>query len=133
MALAGTIKEGATTVSASGGTDVTLSTLGIQGGSNTLIFSTDTANTTRRLATASVSLSGTNINSPGGRTLQRNKIRIEFPKVLASGDVSVDFIEISAGTHPESTSAEVETRMEQAAQLLLPAKTLSFFFSGDLT
>lgn len=133
MALAGAINEGATTVAASGGTAVTLSTLGIQGGGNTLIFSTDTANTTRRLCKASVSLSSINENSPGGRTLQRNKLRLEFPKVLANGDVTIDYFEISAGIHPESTSAEVETRMEQCAQMCIPAKTLSFFFSGDLS
>lgn len=133
MSLSGTIKEGATTVAASGGTDVTLSTLGIQGGANTLIFSTDTLNTTRRIVKASVSLSNTNVDSPGGRTLQRNKLRLEFPKVLASGETSIDFIEVSTGIHPESTSAEVETRLEQTAQLMLPAKTLSFFFSGDLS
>lgn len=133
MSLTGTIKEGATTVAASGGTDVTISTLGIQGGTNTLIFSTDTLNTTRRLIKASVSLSNTNADSPGGRTLQRNKLRFEFPKPLTSGETSIDFIEISTGIHPESTSAEVETRLEQAVQFCLPAKTLSFFFSGDLS
>jgi len=133
MSLTGVIKEGATTIAASGGTDVTVSSLGIQGGTNTLIFSTDAVNTTRRLLKASVSLSGTNVNSPGGRTLQRNKLRFEFPKVLASGETSIDFIEISAGIHPESTSAEVETRMEQAAQYLIAAKTTTFFFSGDLS
>lgn len=133
MALTGTIKEGATTVAASGGTDVTLSTLGIQGNTNTLIFSTDTSNTTRRIAKASVSLSNPNVNSPGGRTLQRNTLRLEFPKVLADGSTSIEFYEIRSGTHPESTSAEVETRMEQTAQFLLPAKTLGFFFSGDLS
>lgn len=133
MALTGIIKEGATTVAASGGTDVTLSTLGIQGNVNTLIFSTDTSNVTRRIAKASVSLSKPNVNSPGGKTLARNKIRIEFPKVLTDGTTSIDFIEVSTGIHPESSSAEVETRLEQAVQLMLPAKTLSFFFNGDLS
>jgi len=132
MAIVGTIKEGATTVAASGGTDVTISSLGIAGGSNTFIFSTDTANTSRRLGKMSVSLSNVNANSPGGRTQQRNKLRVEFPKVLADGSTSVDFIEISTATHPESTSADVETRLEQVAQLLLPAKMLSFYYSGDL-
>lgn len=133
MPISGTIKEGATTVAASGGTDVTLSTLGIQGGTNPFIFSTDTANVTRRLGKASVSLSNVNANSPGGRTQQRNKLRIEFPKVLADGTTSNDWFEVSSGTHPESTSAEVEARMETVAQMCLPAKMLSFFFSGDLT
>lgn len=133
MAITGTIKEGATTVAASGGTDVTISTLGIQSGTNPFIFSTDTSNTTRRYGTANVSLSNTNASSPGGRTLQRNKLRVEFPKVLANGDVSIDYIEIRVGTHPESTSAEVESRLEQGAQLMLPAKMLAFYFSGDLT
>lgn len=134
MALTGIIKEGATTVAATGGTDVTLSTLGIQGNTNTLIFSTDTSNLTRRVLKASVSLSNTNTGSPGGKTLQRNKLRVEFPKALAgTGGTSIDYIEVTVGTHPESTSAEVESRLEQVAQLLLPAKTLSFFYSGDLS
>lgn len=133
MALIGIIKEGATTVAATGGTDVTLSTLGIQGGTNTLIFSTDASNTTRRICRATVSLSNPSPSSPGGRTLQRNTLRLEFPKVLADLTTSIDYIEVRSGFHPESTSAEVETRLEQAAQLLLPAKTLSFWFSGDLT
>lgn len=133
MAIAGVIKEGATTVAASGGTDVTISTLGISAGTNTFIFSTDSSNTTRRLGKASVSLSNVNTASPGGRTLQRNKLRLEFPKPLADGSTSIDFIEVTTGTHPESTSAEVETRLEQMAQLLLPAKMSPFFFSGDLS
>lgn len=134
MAFGGTtIKEGATTVAASGGTDVTTTTLGIQGGTNQLVFSTDTSNITRRLAKVSVSLSNINTASPGGRTLQRNKIRVEFPKVLADGSISVDYVEISAGTHPESTTAEVESRIEQVVQLALPAKSQAFWFSGDLS
>jgi hypothetical protein len=133
MAIIGTIKEGATTVAASGGTDVTISTLGIQSNTNTCIFSTDLVNTVRRLLKASVSLSNANPSSPGGRTLQRNTMRLEFPKTLADGSVSVDYFEVRSGIHPESTSAEVESRLEQTAQMLLPAKTLTFWFSGDLT
>jgi hypothetical protein len=133
MALTGIIKEGATTIAASGGTDVTVSTLGIQGGTNTLIFSTDAVNTTRRLLTAKVSLSAANANSPGGRTLQRNTLKFVFPKVCADGTTSMDFFEVNTGTHPESTSAEVETRMEQVAQYLIASKSLPFFYSGDLS
>jgi hypothetical protein len=58
---------------------------------------------------------------------------LEFPKVLADGTTSIDFFEVLAGIHPESTSAEVETRLEQTVQMCLPAKSLSFWFSGDLS
>jgi hypothetical protein len=133
MALAATIKEGATTVAASGGTDVTTSSLGNQGGVTTFIFSTDTSNTVRRTMKASVSQSSLNVNSPGGRTLQRNTLRFEFPKVLADGTTSVDFFEVKSGTHPETTSAELEVRQETVAQFMTPAISSSFFFSGNLT
>jgi hypothetical protein len=133
MPLGTTIKEGATTVAASGGSDVTVSTLGNQGGTSTFIFSTDTSNITRRTLKASVSPSVLNVNSPGGRTLQRNTMRFEFPKVLANGDVTIDFIEVKTGTHPESTAAEVEVRQETVAQYLTPAVSGAFLFSGNLT
>jgi hypothetical protein len=133
MALAATIKEGATTVAASGGTDVTTSSLGNQGGVTTFIFSTDTSNTVRRTMKASVSQSSLNVNSPGGRTLQRNTLRFEFPKVLADGTTSVDFFEVKSGTHPETTAAELEVRQETVAQFMTPAVSSGFFFSGNLT
>lgn len=132
MAIAGNILEGAATLAASGGTAVTLASLGIVNGVNTFNFSTDTSNITRRLLKASVSLSNINENSPGGRTLQRNKLRITFPKTLASTEVSEDYFEITSGTHPESTSAEVETRMEQTGQFLIASTMLGFWFSGNL-
>ncbi len=128
-----TIKEGATTVSASGGTDVTTSSLGIQGNVNTFVFSTDTSNTTRRLLKASVSPSNLNANSPGGRTLQRTALKLTIPRVLANGDVVEEYYEVRAGTHPETTTANVEAGIEHVVQLALPAKSQAFWFSGDLS
>jgi hypothetical protein len=40
---------------------------------------------------------------------------------------------VRSATHPESTTAEVETRMEHIAQMCLPASMQGFWFSGNLT
>jgi hypothetical protein len=134
MAIASTIKEGATTVAASGGTDVTLVSLGIQGNANTLYFSTDTSLATRRLAKFSYKAAVPNAGSVGGFTLARNSIKITHPKVLANeAGTSLDSVEIIVSSHVESTQAEVEARCEQAAQMLGTAAFMDFFKNGNLT
>jgi NAD(P)H-dependent FMN reductase len=134
MAIASTIKEGATTVAASGGTDVTLVSMGIQGNTNTLYFSTDTNLATRRLAKFTYKPTASSSNSPGGYSLARNTVKVVFPKVLANeAGTSQDFIEVTVGSHPESTQAEVESRLEQVAQFIGAAAFMDFYKNGNLT
>lgn len=126
MAIASTIKEGATTVAATGGTDVTLVSLGIQGNTNTLAFSTDTNLATRRLVTFSVKPTAPNANSPGGQTMARNSINVKTPKTLASAERAINSVDITVSYHPETTQAEVEQMCETAAQMLGTSAFMAF-------
>lgn len=126
MAIASTIKEGATAVAATGGTDVTLVSLGIQGNTNTLAFSTDTNLASRRTVAFSVKPTSVNANSPGGQTMCRNAIVFKQPKTLADGSKAVNSVEINVNFHPETTAAEIEQMCETNAQLLGTSAFMSF-------
>jgi hypothetical protein len=133
MAIASTIKEGATTVAASGGTDVVLTSLGIQGNTNTLYFSTDTNLSTRRLVKFTVKPTAASTQSPGGQTLARNSIQLASPKVLASTEKAVNTVKIEVSYHPETTQAEVEQLCETAAQMLGGANFMDFQKNQNLS
>lgn len=133
MALATTIKEGATTVAASGGTDVTLVSLGIQGNKNPLIFSTDTNLATRRLVEFSVKPTAVNTSSPGGMTLARNSINFKSPKTLASGEKAINTAKVEISYHPETTQAEVEQLCETLAQFIGASAFMAFHKDQNLT
>lgn len=126
MAIASIIKEGATSVAATGGTDVTLVSLGIQGNKNPLIFSTDTNLATRRSVEFSVKPTAVSANSPGGMTLARNTINFKSPKVLASLDKAINTIKVEVAYHPETTQAEVEQMCETVAQMLGTSAFMAF-------
>lgn len=126
MAIAGVIKEGATTVAASGGTDVTLVSLGIQNNTNTLNFSTDTNLSTRRLVKFSVKPTSPNASSPGGQTLARNSINLTSPKTCANGDKAINTVKVEVSYHPETTMAEVEVLCETVAQMLGSSAFMAF-------
>jgi hypothetical protein len=133
MAIASTIKEGATAVAATGGTDVTLSSLGIQDNKNTLIFSTDTAMVTRRLVEFSVKPYQPSSTAPGGYTQNRETILFKQPKVLANGERTINTLKIELSTDPETTDAEVEQMCETGAQMLGTSAFLPFFKTQNLT
>lgn len=126
MAIASVIKEGATTVAASGGTDVTLVSLGIQGNKNSLIFSTDTNLSTRRLAEFSVKQPAVSASAPGGYTQARNTVLVKFPKTLANGAITVNTGKFELAYDPQTTQAEVESYCEQMAQMAGTAAFMSF-------
>jgi hypothetical protein len=132
MALASTIKEGATTVAASGGTDVTLSTLGVQGNKNTLIFSTDTANLTRRIIEFSVKPYAVSDSAPGGYTQQRATMLLKKPKVLANGNRTVNTARYELAYDPETTNAEIEEMVETSAQCIGTSAFLPFYQTLNL-
>jgi hypothetical protein len=132
MALASTIKEGATTVAASGGTDTVLSSLGIQGNKNTLIFSTDTANLTRRLLEASVKPYAVDDSKPGGFTQQRSKTVLKQPKVLANGKRTLNTATYELSVDPETTAAEIEQMQETMGQIVGSAAFLALYTTQNL-
>lgn len=126
MAIASVIKEGATTVAATGGTDVTLVSLGIQGNKNTLTFSTDTNLSTRRTVDFSVKPTAASASSPGGYSLARNSITLRSPKTLADLSKAINTVKIEVSYHPETTQAEVEVLCETAAQMLGTSAFMAF-------
>lgn len=126
MAIASIIKEGATAVAATGGTDVTLVSLGIQGNKNTLYFSTDTNLSTRRLAEFSVKAHAVSASAPGGYTQARNTILVKFPKTLANGAITINTVKVEVAYDPQTTQAEVETYCETVAQMLGTSAFMDF-------
>jgi hypothetical protein len=132
VAIAGIIKEGATTVAATGGTDVTLQSLGIQGNKNTLTYSTDTSNLTRRLVEFSVKPYGESASAPGGYTQQRNTVLMKWPKVLANLSRTINTFKMESSVDPETTNAEIESMVESAAQLAGSSAFLAFWTTQNL-
>lgn len=126
MAIASTIKEGATSVAATGGTDVTLVSLGIQGNKNTLAFSTDTNLATRRLAEFSVKAPQVQASAVGGYTQARNTILVKFPKTLANGNITINTAKVEVAYDPQTTQAEVESYCEQISQMVGTTAFMSF-------
>jgi hypothetical protein len=126
MAISSIIKEGATTVAATGGTDVTLVSLGIQGNKNTLSFSTDTNLATRRTVEFSVKPTASSTTAPGGMTMARNSIVLRTPKALVDLSKAVNTVKIEVSYHPETTQAEVEQMCETAAQMLGTSAFMAF-------
>lgn len=135
MALASIIKEGATTVAATGGTDVTLVSLGIRDNKNPLIFSTDSALNLalRRTIEFSVKPTAVSPGSPGGQSNAKNTISYRQPKVLANGDKGYLSIKVETSYHPEFTQAEVEAGCETVAQTLGTAAFLDFQKNQNLS
>lgn len=132
MAIAGAIKEGATTVAASGGTDVTLAGLGAQNGKNVYLFSTDTSLNTARQAEFGSTMSRANSSSPGGFTQSRRILTYRAPKIKLDGTRVINKIEVTAGFDIETTAAEIETAMEQVGQMVGSAAFLPFWRDGNL-
>lgn len=133
MALASAIKEGATAVAATGGTDVTLVSLGIQGNKNPMIFSTDTANATRRTIDFSVKPYAVDESKPGGFTQQRVKVLLKVPKVLANGNRTVNTATFETAVDPETTAAEIEAIQETMAQVVGTSAFLALYTTQNLT
>jgi hypothetical protein len=132
MTIASTIKEGATSVAATGGTDVTLSSIGVVNGVNTFIFSTDTAAMTARTCEVSASLPTPNANSIGGYSQGRRSLVLKFPLVKASGERTVNTLRINGGFDVETTAAQIETYVEQAAQLLGSTAALTLWRDANI-
>lgn len=126
MAIASTIKEGATTVAASGGTDVTLVSLGIQGNKNTLAFSTDTNLATRRLVEFSVKAPAPSDTAPGGYTQARNTIVLYQPKTLSNAAITKNSIKVETSYDPQTTQAEVEQMCETIGQMVATSAFMAF-------
>jgi len=132
VAIASIIKEGATTVAASGGTDVTLSSLGVQNGRNTLIFSTDVGALAQRIAEFNAKLPTPNAASLGGYSQARREVLLKFPKVRADLVRTVNTLRITGGFDIETTDAEIESYCEQGAQMLGTAAFLPYWKTGSL-
>jgi len=134
MAISGsTILEGAATVAASGGTAVTLTSLGAQNGKNVFIFSTDASALTARTLTLGATLSRPNPSSPGGYTQSRRTGAFAFPKVRADGTRGISTFKWECGFDIELTDAEIEAMCETSGQSIAAALFLPFYKTGNLS
>jgi len=133
VAIASIIKEGATAVAATGGTDVTLQSLGIQGNKNTLTFSTDVSNITRRQIEFSVKPYSVSESAPGGYTQQRCTVLMKTPKVLANLNRTVNTAKFELSYDPETTNAEIEAMLEAIGQTIATSAFLGFYTTLNLS
>jgi hypothetical protein len=68
-----------------------------------------------------------NLNSPDGYTQPRSAIILKTPKVLSNGLRTVGTVRIEFSTSIETTSAEKDEMLNDAAQLLISTEFSSFW------
>lgn len=135
MTLAATIKDGATALNPTGGSDILLSPLGINNGVSSTYVSNDTSMLTRRSIDFSAKDPKVNAASPGGMTQARRKVVLYLPRVLTVGSTTVvtqEKVTIEANFDISATTAQVNNMRYLAAQLLSDTEFDSFWQAGSL-
>lgn len=135
MTIAATIKDNATAVAPTGGTDILLSPLGIQNGIASTFVSNDTSMLTRRSVDFSARDPKVNSNSPGGLTQARRRVVLNIPKVITVGSTSVvtnQKVSIEVAFDASNTTAEINNMLFLAAQLLGDTELTAFWQAGAL-
>jgi len=107
-----------TSITASGGTALTWSSLGNLGNSKiTLAALVDTDFRLRRTIDVNVKAPSVNANSPNGYTQARVSFLFKKPKLLANGKVTVNTARLEFAYDVETTQAEVQELLDIAAQI----------------
>jgi len=119
--------EGATMNAATGGTALSFVSQGNTAGQNILYVSTDTQLNTRRSLVCNASGPKTSATAPGGFTQARASIRLNVPRTLSNGNVSVDTIELKLSADGQTTVAEKQEMLNLVAQACTDADFTEFF------
>lgn len=135
MSLQATIKSGATAIAPTGGTDITLSAMGIQNGIASTFVSQDTSMLTRRSIDFSSKDPKANAASPGGMTQARRKVVLHCPRTITAGASQVitqDKVTIELSFDVNATLAQVNDLRYLAAQLVADGDFDNFYQAGSL-
>lgn len=124
LANSSVLKDG--TVSATGGTAKTLTSLGADLNQHDLFLDgTDIRTRTELVATTSKPKVKT--SAPNGYTQQRSQMYLKVPLELDNGDRTVNTVQITFACDIETTDAEKDTILSYAAQLLSDSDYSSFW------
>jgi len=110
------------TVSASGGTAMPMTSFGGSENKNTLVVDADTDLRTQRTVSFTVRRPKVQASAPNGYTQGRCNMLFKVPRVLANGNMSVDTISIQLSTDVETSVAEKQEMLALGAQLLVDSE-----------
>lgn len=131
MAIKSSSIDTGATLGVSGGTPITLGSLGTSGGT-TVSPTVDVDYATRRTFKFTATDPTPNTGSPDGYTKVRKAIVCKFPLTLASGEVTIDTFRIEHAHSIEADSTEIVSRLKLVAQLLFDNDFNSFHTIGSL-
>lgn len=127
------INNGATAVTPTGGTAITLIGTGIQNNVHPAYVSEDTSLKTRRTVAFQVKAPQANSKSIGGYTQAYRKVRITFPRTLTDGSITNDELFIQLRSDISATDAELQNEVFVGAQVLADPEFAAFWKALNLT
>jgi hypothetical protein len=127
------IKDGATAITMTGGTDITLVSSGAPfAGVVEAYVSNDTSMKTRRTVKFTSKAPKANPKSLGGYTQAYRKVEVLFPRTLETGEITYDAVLITHRSDISATDAEITNQLMIGAQILGDADFASFFKALNL-
>lgn len=129
------LKDNATAIAPTGGSDITIASLGLSNAILNTYVSNDTSMLTRRTLSFSSKDPKVNAGSPGGYTQARRKITLVSPRSITVGTSTVltqDKVTIEIATDVSATNAQINNLRYLAAQVLGYANFDNFFQAGAL-
>ena len=135
MTLQASISDGATAISPTGGTAISLVAMGIQNGIASTFVSQDTSMLTRRTVDFSSKDPRANAASPGGMTQARRKVVLYVPRVVTVGSSSIttqEKVTLEVAFDISATGAQINNLRYLAAQLLADPELDNFYQAGSL-
>lgn len=131
----GSIADSATAMGPTGGSAITLSSMGVSGNVNRAFVASDASLLTRRTVEFSAKEARPNASSPGGYTQPRRKVVLTVPRDLTVNGVTVhtsDKVVIELSADLTATNAQITNLRFLAAQLLADADFDGFYNSLSL-
>lgn len=128
-------KDASTAITPTGGTDITLASLGLSNAVLNTYVSNDNSMLTRRTVSFSAKGPKANAGSPGGYTQARRKVVLTSPRTITVGSNQVltnDRVTIELAFDINATSAQINNLRYLAAQLLGNANFDGFYQAGAL-
>lgn len=119
------------TIAISAGTAKALSVIG-QSLNEIVVFFDGTDLRTRTEATFTSKRPVKKADAPNGYTQDRKSVYLKVPLTLANGKVTVNTMQIVMATDVETTDAQKQTMMNEAAQLIIATDFANFWKSGTM-
>jgi len=126
------LKQNATSIDVTGGTDLTFASLGSPGDKNTIYAVDDPDVRTRRDVICSSNIARVKADAPNGYTQSRRSVFIKVPLTLDNGKVTVNTFKGELSTDVETTDAEKLEIRQLAAQVMIDSDFIEFWDNGAL-